>query len=136
MAADQARFADPPDLGYDNLALAARKAERKAGILKADENLLRAQMEFSEAMRAETPDEKKIAEAQKNLTAAQKALTQEPEGYDTIGKVYPNKSTGRRTALATWIASADNPLTARVAINHMWLRHFGKPLVPTVFDSA
>ena len=32
------------------LALAARKAERKAGILKADENVLRAQMEFNEAL--------------------------------------------------------------------------------------
>jgi hypothetical protein len=34
--------------------------------------------------------------------------------------------------LARWIAGKDNPLTARVAINHMWLRHFGKALVPTV----
>ena len=29
---------------------------------------------------------------------------------------------------------AANPLTARVAINHIWMRHFGTPLVPTVFD--
>jgi hypothetical protein len=27
-----------------------------------------------------------------------------------------------------------HPLTARVAVNHIWMRHFGKPLVPTVFD--
>jgi len=27
-----------------------------------------------------------------------------------------------------------NPLTARVAVNHIWSRHFGKPIVPTVFD--
>jgi hypothetical protein len=27
-----------------------------------------------------------------------------------------------------------NPLTARVAANHVWTRHFGQPLVPTVFD--
>ena len=27
-----------------------------------------------------------------------------------------------------------HPLTARVAVNHVWTRHFGKPLVPTVFD--
>jgi len=134
IAADQAKFADPPDLAYETLAGDARKAERKAGILRADENVLRAQLEFNEALRAEKPDEKKISEAQKRLAAAQKALTQEAEGYDSIGKVYGKKSTGRRTALARWIASADNPLTARVAINHMWLRHFGKPLVPTVFD--
>jgi hypothetical protein len=36
--------------------------------------------------------------------------------------------------LARWIANRENPLTARVAINHMWLRHFGTPLVPSVFD--
>jgi hypothetical protein len=36
--------------------------------------------------------------------------------------------------LAEFITSTDNPLTARVAINHIWLRHFGKPLVSTVFN--
>jgi hypothetical protein len=41
-------------------------------------------------------------------------------------------SSGRRLALARWIASKDNPLTARVAINDIWMHHFGKPLVSTV----
>jgi hypothetical protein len=41
-------------------------------------------------------------------------------------------STGRRLALARWIVDRKNPLTARVAVNHMWMRHFGKPLVSTV----
>src|SRR5207237_5963542 len=36
--------------------------------------------------------------------------------------------------LAQWIASRANPLTARVAVNHVWGRHFGRPLVDTVFD--
>jgi hypothetical protein len=36
--------------------------------------------------------------------------------------------------LARWITSPENPLTARVAINHLWLRHFGSPLVASVFD--
>ncbi len=134
IAADKAKFSDPPDAAYETLALAARKAERKAGILKADENVLRAQLDFNEALSKDATNEKKIGEAQKRLAEAQKALTQAPEGYSTIGKVYESKSTGRRTALARWIAAPTNPLTARVAINHMWLRHFGKPLVPTVFD--
>ena len=47
---------------------------------------------------------------------------------------FPATSTGRRSALARWIASMDNPLTARVAVNHVWSRHFGTPLVPSVFD--
>jgi hypothetical protein len=37
-------------------------------------------------------------------------------------------------ALARWITDRNNPLTARVAVNHIWMRHFGRPLVPTVFD--
>ena len=31
-------------------------------------------------------------------------------------------STGRRTALARWIADPENPRTARVAVNQLWLR--------------
>lgn len=47
---------------------------------------------------------------------------------------FPPTSTGRRKALAEWITDPANPLTARVAVNHIWLRHFGRPLVTTVFD--
>jgi hypothetical protein len=38
-------------------------------------------------------------------------------------------STGRRTALAQWMASPDNPLTARVMVNRIWHYHFGRGLV-------
>jgi hypothetical protein len=37
---------------------------------------------------------------------------------------------GRRE-LADWIASKDNPLTARVMVNRIWLHLFGRGLVPT-----
>ena len=43
------------------------------------------------------------------------------------------KSSGRRQ-LADWIASPDNPLTARVMVNRIWLHHFGQGLVPTPND--
>ncbi|MFT4045850.1 MAG: DUF1549 and DUF1553 domain-containing protein [Solimonas sp.] len=43
-------------------------------------------------------------------------------------------STGRRTALAKWIASADNPLTARVFVNRVWAQYFGEGIVRTVSD--
>ena len=132
--ADKAKYSIPPDPDYEAFAVKAREAERKAGILKADENLLRAKLDFDKALAAEKPDEKVIGEAKKRIAEAMAALTQASEGYHTIGEVYPSRSTGRRTALAKWIGSAENPLTARVAINHVWLRHFGKPLVETVFD--
>ena len=53
---------------------------------------------------------------------------------DPAMRNYPAASTGRRSALARWITHPDNPLTARVIVNHLWNRHFGQPLVPTVFD--
>jgi hypothetical protein len=44
-----------------------------------------------------------------------------------------DKSSGRRQ-LAEWIVARDNPLTARVMVNRVWLHHFSKGLVPTPND--
>ena len=49
-------------------------------------------------------------------------------------KQLPHQSTGRRLAFANWLTDRQNPLAARVAINHIWLRHFGAPLVDNMFD--
>ena len=43
-------------------------------------------------------------------------------------------SSGRRTALANWIASPKNPLTARVFVNRVWAQYFGTGIVRTVSD--
>ncbi len=40
----------------------------------------------------------------------------------------------RRVALAEWIASPQNPLTARVMVNRIWQGHFGAGLVETPSD--
>lgn len=53
------------------------------------------------------------------------ALIQKPAGMNT---------TGRRAALANWMANADNPLTARVAVNRVWHHHFGRGIVGTPAD--
>ncbi len=44
------------------------------------------------------------------------------------------KSSGRRTVLANWIASPDNPMTARVMVNRIWQHHFGRGIVRTPND--
>jgi mono/diheme cytochrome c family protein len=44
------------------------------------------------------------------------------------------KTSGRRTVLANWLASKQNPLTARVMMNRTWMYHFGKGIVPTPND--
>ncbi|MCI0536834.1 MAG: DUF1553 domain-containing protein [Verrucomicrobiales bacterium] len=43
-------------------------------------------------------------------------------------------SSGRRRLLAEWIASSQNPLTARVLVNRAWKHHFGHGLVRTTLD--
>ncbi len=40
-------------------------------------------------------------------------------------------SSGRRLALAKWITSPENPLSARVMVNRVWMHHFGAGIVKT-----
>ena len=44
------------------------------------------------------------------------------------------ESTGRRSALAEWLTSRDNPLTARVMVNRIWHYHFGRGIVRSTSD--
>jgi hypothetical protein len=50
----------------------------------------------------------------------------------------PDTIEGRRKAFAEWVASADNPLTTRAAVNRVWMWHFGQPLAgnPNNFGST
>src|SRR5262249_38592065 len=43
-------------------------------------------------------------------------------------------TTGRRTALARWIASPENPLPSRVLANRLWQYHFGRGLAESPSD--
>jgi hypothetical protein len=82
------------------------------------------------------PATARVAAARKVLAEAE-AAARSPLHADfarrTVKK-YPTTSTGRRLALARWITDRTNPLSARVAVNHVWARHFGEPLCATMFD--
>ena len=98
---------------------------------------------------------KEVATARKGVEAAEKKIAAPVDPKETITSFvgakwsatrflesrtddptipFPSQSTGRRTALANWITDRDNPLAARVAVNQIWMRHMGRPLVSTVFD--
>lgn len=79
---------------------------------------------------------KKLAEADQSYAKAVEALAKPlTAAYQPrAAEVYPAESSGRRLALARWIARPENPLTARVAANHVWMRHFGRGIVASPSD--
>ncbi|RYD65355.1 MAG: DUF1553 domain-containing protein, partial [Verrucomicrobiaceae bacterium] len=79
---------------------------------------------------------KKTTEAEQALAKAEEAARGEPtvEYKRRDATVYPAESTGRRLAFAKWVTDPNNPLTARVAANHIWLRHFGRGIIATPED--
>lgn len=58
----------------------------------------------------------------------------EPQFIEVLNPPKPvllpaQRSSGRRLALANWISSPNNPLTARVMVNRLWQYHFGRGIV-------
>lgn len=112
-----------------NLAHEVAKAELAVAEAKG-EKIKTAQAALKKARDAQAKGEGKPY----RLTASLKALEGPDETEATRYNPFPTASTGRRLALARWIADKRNPLTARVMVNHLWLRHFGQPLVANVMD--
>ncbi len=147
-SADRAKFlpAEKKDQAKLNQFMkTAAKAERLANWSAARSTAFQKWQAFDSA---KSSDEKNVGKkkaaidkAQKEFVAARTEtekkrleLSKTDAKYKSVGPVHPKQSTGRRLALANWIVHRDNPLTARVAVNHIWLRHFGTPLVENVFD--
>ncbi len=116
-----------------NLKSATEKQEQaKETLAKAETNRKTAAITKAE-QKLEKADQAHKA-AQTSLKKAKAAIQAEVSTKYTPRKqpTYPQESSGRRLAFARWLTDDQNPLTARVAMNHIWLRHFGQPIVPTV----
>ncbi len=122
---------------------AAAQAERLAARLKAERELQLAEQSHAAVAAASYANDdaksKAVMQSQTKVDAAKTVLNKAIDaiaagtgGYTPLGVDYPMASTGRRAALAKWMTDARNPRTARVAVNHIWLRHFGEAIVPTV----
>ncbi|MBM3848348.1 MAG: DUF1553 domain-containing protein, partial [Verrucomicrobia bacterium] len=126
-------------------ALTLRKAQARQGERETAVLLLEMQQAIAGADPNRKPDDKAAAQIKKareeaesaaksTLAAAAELESAVPGKHTPLGPTYPVTSSGRRLALARWIGSTTNPLTARVAINHIWTRHFHSPLVNSMFD--
>ncbi len=146
IAADEACYGVNVVGDVQTLKKAAARAELQAAV-KAEKAVVLEKQQLQAAADALPPGDakrakqhseatKQFAAANAALAKAQKALAEmaDDADYTRLSPRYPKTSTGRRRALAHWITSRDNPLTARVAVNHIWMRHFHAPLVATVFD--
>jgi hypothetical protein len=122
---------------WKQAATATVTAQRQVSFLEARRNVLVAQNAHAAApANARVEPAKAVEAAQKGLVTAEVNLKQPITTVYTPRPLpqFPTTSTGRRLAFARWLADRENPLTARVAMNHIWLRHFGQAIVPTVFD--
>jgi hypothetical protein len=127
---------------------ARKKSEEAAEKLAAATNeLAQADTKKDTALQAKKEAAEKTAkaltEAKKKFTDAEKAVMDAEAKLKSPADLaykrrstddYPTNSTGRRLAFANWIANTNNPLTARVAVNQIWLRHFGRGIVETPHD--
>ena len=110
-------------------------AASTAGVAKAGAGKSEKKLSEKAAKELETAT-KKVTEAEKQFADAGKAFESAP-GTAYVprpAESFPAVSTGRRLAFARWVTDDNNPLTARVAMNHVWLRHFGRGIVPTPAD--
>ncbi len=122
------------------LASSIAELQKKASVLEAKRALCRAQLDERKALGKRDAKKSDVDSAKKKREEAEKALAKAQgdfeKGWGTDftprpAETYPGTSSGRRAAFAKWLTDERNPLAARVAVNHIWLRHFGRGLVAT-----
>jgi mono/diheme cytochrome c family protein len=145
---DRARQRGVSAVECKRLAAVAAELARTESLLQADADEAQIELARASGKAAFSPEKaakrrqiarKKAIEHSKGpLDIAALAAIRAPEGPAQPGPVrgtpYPLTSTGRRSALARWLVDRTNPLTARVAVNHVWMRHMNRPLVESVTD--
>ena len=144
--ADQAKHEATDGIDLKQLTREASQLSRKAAALTAEAETYAKDQILASAEMKPLDDANRVKEidtAQKQSVAAsevwEKAVAALEDSnldpaYPPFSPTYPETSTGRRRALVEWLTRRDNPLTARVATNHLWMRHFQSPIVATVAD--
>ncbi len=142
-AADNVKYGQPDSEITQELVRVAARLQSDTELAIAEHDLLAAGSDTKKAAAGKaraTAARRKLADIEKGtyeyagIRASKKALEGPVHKETDYPPAYAKNSTGRRLYLARWTTDRDNPLTARVAVNHVWMRHFGEPLVESVFD--
>ncbi|MFM7320595.1 MAG: DUF1553 domain-containing protein, partial [Armatimonadota bacterium] len=117
---------------------AANPIAAEEALRVAEEALRKAESDRPQAAMAMAVEEGKAEDVRVHVRGDTQILGDTaPRGFPAAlcgGAFEPLKdpvASGRRE-LALWLTRKENPLTARVAVNRIWMHLFGAPLVPTV----
>lgn len=136
-SSDRSRGHAPP---ADPLAGLADNQRNQAKVLQDERSSLEKQVESLRALPLVFGGRFGQPEPMYRLNRGDPEQPQEevaPAVFAALGTVALPRETpdpDRRLALADWIASPDNPLTARVMVNRLWQGHFGIGLVESSND--
>jgi len=149
---DQRTFVREALLQQVERKIAAASSDEVRRVAESERQALQAEFELEglerKGLDAKSPRWREVAQEIARLqrapekTDGEMSADEKPESPSEKGSefkrreqfTYPEHSSGRRLAFAHWLTDRDNPLAARVAVNHIWMRHFGRAIVPTVND--
>ena len=118
----------PPEEARQAEALLAEKRGLEARMASAEQG----QLVFAGKFR--TPDEIRVLNRGDPEQPKERVAPAVPAALGKLELAAHTPEPQRRQALADWIASPTNPLTARVMVNRIWQGHFGTGLVETPSD--
>jgi hypothetical protein len=150
LAEEQAGIREHNDALEDQLKPLREKVEALPESEKTERDELRQQIDVIEQKRRShshglvmTDNVEKVAAVHLLFQGDHKSPRQAVEpGFLTVFDPQPAviaksnnaRTTGRRLMLANWIASPENPLTARVLVNRVWQQLMGRAIVATPND--
>ncbi len=116
----------------DELTAASKLLDEKRALEGKIKSLETGQLAFAGKFRA--PDAIQLLNRGDPEQPLEQVPPAVPQAFGRLELPFDAGEQARRKAIAEWIASPHNPLTARVMVNRIWQGHFGMGLVETSSD--
>ena len=127
------------DKNFTTVGLSSEDATKATGLLDEKSNL-EAKIKTAESGQKvfagtfRKPDEIHLLSRGDPEQPREEVMPAVPRALGDVELKKDSSEQERRLVLANWIASPENPLTARVMVNRIWQGHFGVGIVPTPSD--